>query len=189
MRHRYIMNDERELNDGQRKVLRLVLEFVQSNIQWPSYRWLNQVAFVQLGLEFDPLYESMPSGFVLPDPQRRAVMVLPPDNPISVTLRAVVILGEDDAINVFLGTVRELGKKAANFVPPADGQSELRVDSADVASALGLQVDEPARARARVDHQQSLGNMGGLFARGGRCLDDLIGPRKGSAIPSRQLGS
>jgi hypothetical protein len=98
------MIDPAQLTDDQRKVLGVVLESFQSNTQWPTYRWLNQIVFVQLGLEFDPLYESMPSGFVLPNPQRRVIAVLPPDNPIKLTLRALVALGEGDAINVFLGS-------------------------------------------------------------------------------------
>ena len=102
------MTAQPQVTGDQRKILRLVLEFFQSNSQWPTYRWLNQVAFVQLGLEFDPIYESMPSGFILPDPRRRVIAVLPPDNPIKLTLRALVPLGEVDAINVFHdGAVRD----------------------------------------------------------------------------------
>jgi hypothetical protein len=147
--HSYAMIDPAQLTDDQRKVLGVVLESFQSNTQWPTYRWLNQIVFVQLGLEFDPLYESMPSGFVLPNPQRRVIAVLPPDNPIKLTLRALVALGEVDAINVFLGTLREVGTRAANFLPSADGQGELHVDSAEVASALGLEVGEPSLVLAR----------------------------------------
>ena len=90
--------------------MRVVLESFRSNRQWPTYRWLNQIVFVQLGLEFDPLYDSMPPGLVLPDPNRRFITVLPPENAIKLTLRAFVALGEVNAINVFLDTLREIGR-------------------------------------------------------------------------------
>jgi hypothetical protein len=91
----------------------------------------------------------MPSGLVLPDPQRHVIAILPPENPIKLTLQALVALGEVDAIDVFVSTLRELGTRAANFLPPPGEQGELRVDSAEVASALGLEVDDPSLVLAR----------------------------------------
>lgn len=143
------MSSPLELTDDHQKILRVVLESFRSNRQWPTYRWLNQIVFIQLGLEFDPLYESMPSGLVLPDPQRRLVNVLPPDNPVALTLRALAALGEKDAIGIFLGTLREIGTRAANFLPPLDGQAELRVDSGELGAALGLEVGDPSLILAR----------------------------------------
>lgn len=147
--HSYAMSVPSQLTDDQRKVLHVVLESFRANRQWPAYRWLNQIVFVQLGLEFDPLYESMPSGFLLPDPQRKIIAALPPDNPIKLTLRGLVALDEVDAINVFLSALREIGTRAAAFLPPADGQAELHVDSTDVAAALGLTAGDPSLVLAR----------------------------------------
>ena len=143
------MSYQPQLTDDHLKVLRVVLESFQSNRQWPTYRWLNQIVFVQFGLEFDPLYESMPSGFVLPDPQRRVIAVLPPENPIKLTLRALVALGEvrrDRRIPRHVARGRHQGRE----LPAAtDGQGELRVDSSEVASALGLEIGDPSLVLAR----------------------------------------
>lgn len=182
------MSDPRQLTADQQNVLRVVLQSFQSNRQWPTYRWLNQIVFVQFGPDFDPVYESMPSGLILPDPQRRVIAVLPPENPIKLTLRALVALGEEEAINVFLGTLREIGTRAANFLPPPDGQGELRVDSSEVCVGPWSGGWRPvARSCARVDPQQCVGDMGWLVGGGGWRLVNLARAGEGSAVPKCQF--
>jgi predicted nucleotide-binding protein len=118
--------------------LELLFEFFEANSEWPTYRWLNQIAFVQHGIEFDAVYEQLPPGLVLPDPHRRITPVLPPENPISLTLAGLAALGRSAEIDVFIKVVRDLALRAANFVPPKGERGELSVMSVDVATDLAI---------------------------------------------------
>lgn len=142
-------SEELTLSDGQRKLLLLILDSFRSNQRWPTYRWLNQIAFVEYDLEFDAIYEALPRRVVLPDPARRATAIWRPEDEVSLTLRGLALLGEQADLDAFLAVVRELGSRAANFVPPQNGQAELTVGRDDMSGAIGLPVDDPSLALAR----------------------------------------
>jgi hypothetical protein len=119
IRQSYVVaSDEQILNDEQRKIMLLVLDSFRSNPTWPTYRWLNQIAFVEHDLEFDSVYKTLPPRAVLPDPARRINTIWRPEDEVSLTLNGLVLLREQAELDAFLATVRELGSRAARFVPP-----------------------------------------------------------------------
>lgn len=173
--------DAAVITDDQRKLLRLVYDFFGSNRQWPTRRWLNQVAFVQYALEFDELYAGLPSGMVLPDPHTARISP-GPDNPISLALRGLIALDETDDLNVLLKTVRYLGKEAASYIPATESSVELIVDSLRVAAAIGREATDSSLTLAREMIVQSLWEMwaGASVAEDGSWTISLV-PEKARA--------
>jgi predicted nucleotide-binding protein len=150
--------DAPQLTDVQRQVLALILAFFLENRRWPTYQWLDQVAYIQSSIEFEPVYVHLPPGLVLPpaDPSRGGAR---PDGTLSLTLTAVIALGREDLLAPFLKTARYLGERAATYIPPESGTAELIVTSTEVATAIGLPADDPGLALARELVTNSLWEM------------------------------
>lgn len=84
-----------ELTDDQRQILLIVLNFYRENQSWPKYRWLNQFAFVQLELDFDGVFATIPPGHVLSEPVSWQSRPVTADTAISLTLRGVASVGAE----------------------------------------------------------------------------------------------
>src|ERR1700739_2243043 len=138
------MNEfEHELDDDQQQVLLIALNYFQANHSWPTYRWLNQFSFVQLNLDLDHVFASMPAGYMLPEPVSWQGRPLPADTKISLTLRGVLSVGADREAQMYLNALVYIGEEAAGFVPPPDGPQDLTITSDQVAKAIGCQPDDP----------------------------------------------
>ena len=132
-----------ELTDDQRQILLLVLNFFRENRSWPSYRWLNQFAFVQLELDFDEVFATIPPGHVLPEPVSWQSRPVTADTAISLTLRGVASVGAEHELKLFLDTLMYIGEEAAGFIPPPEGPQDLTITSDQVAEAIKCQPDDP----------------------------------------------
>ena len=136
------------LSGNQRRLLRLIRDSFVVTQRWPSYRWLNQIAFVEHGIEdFDREYAALPSGMALPEANPMFAGTLS-DNPISLTLEGLVALNETRDLAIFVQLVRYLGERAAVFVPSPQG-GELTITSAEAASVVGCAEDDSSLALAR----------------------------------------
>jgi len=133
---------DRPLTDDQRQVLRIIFEFFRAQRQWPNYRWLNQFVFVQDNLELDPIINTMPPGYVLPEPSVQAGGLR--DSTVSLTLRAMVTLAADRELGLLVKTLRYFGDRAAAFMPSPEGPQDLTVTSPEVAAFVGCPPDDPA---------------------------------------------
>ena len=132
-----------ELTDDQRQILLIVLNFYRENRTWPSYRWLNQFAFVQLEMDFDEVFATIPSGHVLPEPVSWQSRPLSADTDVSLTLRGVASVGAEHELKLFLDTLMYIGEEAAGFIPPLDGPQDLTITSDQVVEAIKCQPDDP----------------------------------------------
>ncbi len=146
------MNDlesQPQLSEDQRRVLELVLAFFHQHLRWPTYRWLNQLLYVEYRRDFDELFTSMPPGLMLPDVSSRAMVGARPEGEVSLTLRGLARLGAEHDLDVVLRTLASLAESAGEFVPEPDGPQDLAVTSADVAAVIGCEPDDPALVLAR----------------------------------------
>ena len=135
------------LTEDQIQILRIIFEFFREQRQWPNYRWLNQLAFVQHGLELEPILSTMPPGHVLPEPSFQPGGLR--DNTVSLTLRALVTLAADRELDLFLKTLRYFGDRAASFLPSPEGPQDLTVTSVEVAEVLACPPDDPGLVLVR----------------------------------------
>ena len=147
-----------QLTGDQRQVLTIILEFFLENRRWPTYRWLDQIAYVEHTLEFESVYAGLPPGLVLPpaDPLRGGPR---PEGTLSLTLSAIIALEATDLLAPLLATVRYLGERAATYIPPDSGSAELIVSSSEVAAATGISADDRGLALARELVTNSLWEM------------------------------
>lgn len=136
-------DSQQELTDDQRQILLIVLNFYRENRSWPSYRWLNQFAFVQLELNFDEVFATIPPGHVLPEPMSWQSRPVTADTAISLTLRGVASVGAEHELKLFLDTLMYIGEEAAGFIPPPEGPQDLTITSDQVAEAIKCQPDDP----------------------------------------------
>jgi predicted nucleotide-binding protein len=134
---------QQELTDDQRQILLIVLNFYRENQSWPKYRWLNQFAFVQLELDFDEVFATIPPGHVLPEPVSWQSRPVTADTAISLTLRGVASVGAEHELKLFLDTLMYIGEEAAGFIPPPEGPQDLTFTSDQVAEAIKCQPDDP----------------------------------------------
>jgi hypothetical protein len=70
------------LGDDQRRLLELVLGFFPANLAWPTYRWLNQLLYVEYKLGLDELFAGMPAGLLLPEAGSRGGAAPRPDGEV-----------------------------------------------------------------------------------------------------------
>ena len=146
------MNDlesQPQLAEDQRRVLDLVLTFFHQHLRWPTYRWLNQLLYVEYKRDFDELFTSMPPGLMLPDASSRARVGARPEGEVSLTLRGLACLGAEHDLDVVLRTLASLAESAGGFVPEPDGPQDLTITSADVAAVIGCEPNDPALVLAR----------------------------------------
>jgi hypothetical protein len=134
---------EPELTEDQQQVLRIVINYFRANHSWPTYRWLNQFTFVQLGLDLDDVFESIPPGYILPEPVSWQGRTLTADTNIALTLRGAVSVNAEREVQMFLDALIYIGEEAAGFLPPTEGPQDLTITSEQVAEAIKCQPDDP----------------------------------------------
>ncbi len=136
-------DSEPELTSDQHQILLIVINYFRANHSWPTYRWLNQFTFVQLNLDLDNVFATIPPGFVLPEPVSWHARTPSADADVSLTLRGVASVGADREIQLFLDTLVYLGEEAAGFIPSPEGSQDLTITSDQVAEAIKCQPDDP----------------------------------------------
>lgn len=138
-----------ELSADQHRILSLILSFFNEHRRWPTYRWLNQLVFVESGLNLDEILEGIPVGHVLPEPTSARTVGFRAEAEISLTLRGVHSLEAEHELDVFLATLRHIGETAATFIPSHEDPQELTLTSAEAAQAAGCDPGDPALGLAR----------------------------------------
>jgi predicted nucleotide-binding protein len=143
------LESQPQLGEAQHRVLELVLAFFHQHLRWPTYRWLNQLLYVEYKHDLDELFTSMPPGLLLPDASSRARVGTRPEGEVSLTLRGLACVGAEHDLDVVLRTLATLAQSAGEFIPDPDGPQDLTVTSADVAAVIGCEPDDPALVLAR----------------------------------------
>lgn len=138
-----------ELNEDQRRVLELVLTFFRENLRWPTYRWLNQLLYVEYERDFDELFASMPPRLLLPEAASLARVGSSPEGKVSLTLCGLACLGGENDLEIVIRTLASLADRAGAFIPEPDGPQDLMVTSAEVAATIGCEPDDPALVLSR----------------------------------------
>lgn len=136
-------DSEPELTGDQRQILLIVINYFRANQSWPTYRWLNQFTFVQLNLDLDDVFATIPPGFVLPEPVSWQARTPSADADVSLTLRGVASVGAEREVQLFLDTLVYIGEEAAGFIPSPEGTQDLTITSDQVAEAIKCQPDDP----------------------------------------------
>jgi hypothetical protein len=137
------------LNEDQRRILELVLTFFRENRRWPTYRWLNQLLYVEYKRDFDEMFATMPPRLLLPEAASLARVGSSPEGKVSLTLRGLACLGDEHDQEIVIRTLASLADRAGAFIPAPDGPQDLMVTSAEVAAAIGCEPDALALVLAR----------------------------------------